>query len=63
EISDQGRGIPLGKDMAGVGIAAMRERVRLLRGNLEIKTGPTGTAITISLPLADEQFPSSGAVA
>jgi signal transduction histidine kinase len=49
--------------MAGVGIAAMRERVRLLRGSLEIKTGSTGTAITISLPLADEQFPSSGAVA
>jgi signal transduction histidine kinase len=63
EISDQGRGIPPGKDMAGVGIAAMRERVRLLRGSLEIKTGSTGTAITISLPLADEQFPSSGAVA
>jgi PAS domain S-box-containing protein len=61
EISDQGRGIPLGKGMAGVGVAAMRERVRLLRGSLDIKTGSTGTTITISLPLADEQ--SSGAVA
>lgn len=63
EISDQGRGIPPGKDVAGVGIAAMRERVRLLRGSLEIKTGSTGTAITISLPLADGQSSSSGAVA
>jgi len=63
EISDQGRGIPPGKDVAGVGIAAMRERVRLLRGSLEIKTGSTGTAITISLPLADGQSPSSDAVA
>jgi PAS domain S-box-containing protein len=63
EISDQGRGIPPGKDISGVGIAAMRERVRLLRGSLEIKTGPTGTAITISLPLGDEQPSSSGAVA
>jgi signal transduction histidine kinase len=61
EISDQGRGIPPGKDMAGVGVAAMRERVRLLRGSLDIKTGSTGTTITISLPLGDEQ--SSGAVA
>ena len=63
EISDQGRGIPPGKDMAGVGIAAVRERVRLLRGSLEIKTGPTGTAITLSLPLTEEQSSSSGAVA
>lgn len=60
EISDQGRGIPPGKDMSGVGIAAMRERVRLLRGRLDIKTGSTGTTITISLPLADEQLASSG---
>jgi len=60
EISDQGRGIPPGKDMAGVGIAAMRERVRLLRGRLDIKTSSSGTTITISLPLADEQVPSSG---
>jgi signal transduction histidine kinase len=63
EISDQGRGIPPGKDMAGVGIAAMRERVRLLRGSLDIKTGSTGTTITISLPLPDKQFLPSGAVA
>jgi PAS domain S-box-containing protein len=60
EISDHGCGIPPGKDMAGVGIAAMRERVRLLRGRLDIKTGSTGTTITISLPLADEQARSSG---
>lgn len=60
EISDQGRGIPPGKDMAGVGIAAMRERVRLLRGCLDIKTSSSGTTITISLPLADEQVPFSG---
>lgn len=60
EISDHGRGIPPGKDMAGVGIAAMRERVRLLRGCLDIKTGSTGTTITISLPLVDEHLASSG---
>ena len=60
EISDQGRGISPGKDMAGVGVAAMRERVRLLRGRLDIKTGSTGTTITISLPLVDEQLASSG---
>lgn len=63
EISDQGRGIPPGRDIAGVGIAAMRERVRLLRGRLEIATGPSGTTVTINLPLADAPVASPDAVA
>ncbi|MBZ5532653.1 MAG: PAS domain S-box protein [Acidobacteriia bacterium] len=63
EIADQGRGLPPGKANAGVGIAAMRERMRLLKGRLEIKTGRGGTTILATLPLAAAQGPSSGAVA
>jgi PAS domain S-box-containing protein len=63
EIADQGRGLRSGADNAGVGIAAMRERVRLLKGHMEIRTGSSGTTIAIRLPLSAEQASSSGAVA
>jgi len=63
EIADQGRGLRSGADNAGVGIAAMRERVRLLKGQMEIRTGASGTTIAIRLPLSGEQAASSGAVA
>lgn len=63
EIVDQGRGLQSGAHSAGVGIAAMRERVRLLRGFMDIRTGPSGTAIAIRLPLSAELASSSGAVA
>jgi PAS domain S-box-containing protein len=62
EIADQGRGLRSGTDSAGVGIAAMRERVRLLKGHIEIRTD-AGTTIAIRLPLSAEQESSSGAVA
>ena len=51
EIADQGRGIPDGA-AEGVGMGSMRERVRLLKGELEIKTGPLGTTITVRLPIS-----------
>ena len=62
EIADQGRGIPAGKDKAGVGIGSIRERARLLKGTVNITTNLSGTVIRVSLPLAEEQA-SSGAVA
>ena len=62
EIADQGRGIPPGKDKTGVGIGSIRERVRLLKGTVNITTNFSGTIIRVSLPLAEEQA-SSGAVA
>jgi signal transduction histidine kinase len=62
EIADQGRGIPPGKDKAGVGIGSIRERARLLKGTVNITTNFSGTVIRVSLPLAEEQA-SSGAVA
>lgn len=63
EISDQGRGIPPGKDKTGVGIGSIRERARLLKGTVNITTNFAGTVIRVSLPLPEEQALSSGAVA
>ncbi len=63
DIADQGRGIPAGKDNTGVGIAGIRERVRLLKGTVTIRSDVSGTIIRISLPVPEEQVASSGAVA
>jgi PAS domain S-box-containing protein len=63
EVADQGRGIPPGKGNSGVGIAGIRERVRLLKGTVTIRSDASGTIIRISLPMPEEQAASSGAVA
>jgi PAS domain S-box-containing protein len=63
EIADQGRGMPPGKDKAGVGIGSIRERVRLLKGTVNISSDASGTIISISLPVPGEQAAPSGAVA
>lgn len=58
EISDVGRGISpqilasTGSGLTGVGIAGMRERVKLLGGRLEIQSSKTGTKIDAVLPVA-----------
>ncbi len=55
-ISDDGRGIDLGQleNPQGNGIRNMRERISRLGGTLEIEPGPQGgTAVTLSVPLAD----------
>lgn len=59
EITDQGCGIPSGTNHNGVGLASMRERVRLLKGRLEIKSGVGGTSITAVLPVAEARASSS----
>ncbi|MGA9527860.1 MAG: DUF4118 domain-containing protein [Terriglobales bacterium] len=58
EISDNGRGIPDERltqlqdgDGVGVGLAGMRERVRELRGSMEIHSGNTGTQVSVAIPL------------
>jgi signal transduction histidine kinase len=64
EIRDQGTGIPpdvlirTERGTAGVGIAGMRERVRLLGGRFEINSDSRGTAIRIVLPVAKDVFSS-----
>jgi PAS domain S-box-containing protein len=63
QITDQGRGIPTGKNRRGVGLASIRERIRLLKGRLEIKTGDSGTSIVAVLPLVYSLDSSSGYVA
>ncbi|MGZ4877666.1 MAG: PAS domain-containing sensor histidine kinase [Candidatus Angelobacter sp.] len=60
EIADEGIGINHGQDAAGVGLAGMRERVKLLRGDLEIKTGPAGTTIRTVLPVMEVKQTTSG---
>jgi signal transduction histidine kinase len=59
EICDEGRGIPdeklaefrSGKQLIGVGIAGMRERIRDMHGEFDIRSGAMGTTVEISLPL------------
>ncbi len=70
EITDAGRGIPAevlaaatGSKLAGVGIAGMRERVRLLGGRLEIQSNKTGTKIDVMLPVTAPNWLGRKAVA
>jgi signal transduction histidine kinase len=60
EVRDQGKGIPLEKQLelsssgrTGVGFRGMRERLRRLGGNLDIRSDSAGTAVTATLPLQD----------
>jgi PAS domain S-box-containing protein len=62
EVSDQGcglsaekrRALEAGHGEAGVGIAGMRERLRLLGGRLEIESDGPGTTVRASLPRRQE---------
>jgi PAS domain S-box-containing protein len=49
DIRDRGTGMPAPM-RAGVGIQGMRERVRLLGGQLEIESGASGTRVTARFP-------------
>jgi PAS domain S-box-containing protein len=57
EIRDEGKGIPAEKlaeiqgNRAGVGIAGMRERVRHLKGTMDIESNADGTTISVILPV------------
>ncbi len=64
EVADQGCGLPPSPDghRLGVGITGMRERVRLLGGSLELKSGRPGTTIRVVLPLVASDPPSVDAV-
>src|SRR5580700_7834105 len=61
EICDEGRGIEpdvlkgfdAGRKLIGVGIAGMRERVRVMGGRFSIRSTGEGTTIDVSLPFAE----------
>jgi len=59
-IKDFGRGYsPTKARENGLGLIGMRERAEILNGKLEIVSAPdTGTTVTISMPLPQEQFAS-----
>jgi signal transduction histidine kinase len=66
EIRDNGKGLATkdyhtysGIVTPGVGIQGMRERVRQLGGQFEIRSGETGTSIVATLPLDDVQAKSA----
>jgi PAS domain S-box-containing protein len=58
EVSDEGKGIPLEKQLAlntsgslGVGFRGMRERIRQLGGALQLQSNENGTSVTATLPV------------
>ncbi len=60
EVKDNGKGIPLDKQLeltssgkTGVGFRGMRERLRQLGGTLEIRSQGTGTTVIATLPHRD----------
>jgi signal transduction histidine kinase len=60
EVQDQGRGIPLEKQLeinsssrTGVGFRGMRERLRQLGGTFDIRSDGAGTTVTATLPLQE----------
>jgi PAS domain S-box-containing protein len=64
EISDTGRGIDqettarvASGESKSVGLRGMRERVKLLRGTLEITSNGRGTSVLVTLPVVEEAAP------
>ena len=65
EVCDHGRGIPAeilkgfasATRLPGVGLAGMRERVLAMAGKFNIKSGPAGTTIGVSLPVQEISAP------
>ena len=68
-IMDQGKGMPAGHlngnglAKAGVGVQGMRERLRQLKGKLEIHSGPHGTTVQATLPAPVSQLTAAPAPA
>ena len=58
EVSDEGKGIPLDKQLdlnspatLGVGFRGMRERIRQLGGTLQVHSTGNGTSVEATLPV------------
>lgn len=54
KINDNGRGFDAGSPSKGVGLRSMQERVQSAGGRLEVKSGPGGTQLRITIPRAME---------
>ncbi|MGC2647139.1 MAG: CHASE3 domain-containing protein [Candidatus Sulfotelmatobacter sp.] len=71
QVRDYGSGIP--QDLLrrfrtkgaafGIGLSGMRERVRELHGQLDIQSSPSGTLISVTLPLGAETRQPTSSVA
>jgi len=65
EICDRGKGIPPTKlqemsvAQVGVGLRGMEERVRQFQGMLQLASGPTGTTVTVTIPLTPGNSPDN----
>jgi PAS domain S-box-containing protein len=54
EVADDGQGFDVTSDNAGIGLSAMRERVKGLGGKIEVKSSPgEGTKVTVRVPRED----------
>ena len=51
EVDDDGRGFNPDAPTNGFGLAAMRERVALLGGELAVESSPAGTHVAAVLPV------------
>jgi signal transduction histidine kinase len=65
QVSDQGRGIKpeiqakfLAGKSSGVGLRGMRERVRQLRGGMQIQSSGNGTSVMVFFPLGGKEIAS-----
>jgi signal transduction histidine kinase len=56
EVRDDGRGFDPGAPADGFGLTGMRERVALLRGELEIASSESGTYVAAALPLQQRRM-------
>jgi PAS domain S-box-containing protein len=67
KVEDQGKGMPLPisdnqeSPLLGVGISGMRERVRNLGGQIQIRSGNSGTAVEVCFPMQESAMSSRDA--
>ncbi|MGZ4187619.1 MAG: GAF domain-containing protein [Solirubrobacteraceae bacterium] len=61
EVRDDGVGFDPDAQTSGFGLSAMRERVYLAQGTIEVQSGDTGTAIQVCLPMSCRTVDRSGA--
>ncbi|PWT89107.1 MAG: hypothetical protein C5B55_11950 [Blastocatellia bacterium] len=59
-ISDDGMGFDLSREVAGLGLASMRERVQAIGGSIDISSSSkSGTQIEVRVPLSRDDVPSA----